>query len=65
MKKSVFGKVRGRRGKAPASQRIGILAVCFFIGLTVIALLYALAVNDHLENVWQEHLDWLHQQDGR
>lgn len=65
MKNLIFINLRRRHNKKGASNRIGILAVCFFIALSIAATLYALEVNNHIDHVWQEHLEWLRQQESR
>ena len=65
MKRISFGRLLRRRNRKLSVNRIGLLAILSFVTLIVLATLYGLAVNDHVDNVLQEHLEWLQQQNRR
>ena len=63
MKRSSVGRLVRRRERKLSG--IGALTILFFVALIVSATLYGVAVNSHIDDVWQKHLEWLRQQNGR
>ena len=53
-----FGSVR-RLGRKRGRVRVRLVVYAVFMVLTLAATLAGLAVNKHIEAVWEAHLHWL------
>jgi hypothetical protein len=56
-----FGSLR-RLGRKRSRVRVRLIVYAVFLAVTLAAALAGLAVNKHIEQVWDEHLRWLESQ---